>query len=229
MSIKQLEGQQSMHCFLTLLVDKQKENTLESNPKKRTPPSVESQLQKRILIETSPEPSKPQSLCVSEESEDLLGKDMEKIKNSVEKVNEPLPRKTIECMKVAMQELINLLEEKINQLIGTKEKQEKQEEEIINLKIQQSELYRKCMKTESENIKLKKRLQILENKLLEVNLIMHGIREDEWEDKSSRRERIYHAIASTVDADDHTERLHTARSIPIRTTTRLGKYKRGKS
>ena len=175
---------------------------LESNPKKRTPPSVESQLQKMILRETSPEPSKPQSLQLSEESEDLFKKEMENIKNPVEEVNKPLPRKTIECMKVAMQELINPLEEKINQLIGTKEKQEKQEEEIINLKIQQNELYRKCMKTESENTKLKKRLEILENKLLEANLIMHGIREDEWEDESSRRERIYHAIAPTVDADD---------------------------
>ena len=117
------------------------------------------------------------------------------------------------------EELINPLEEKINQLIGTKEKQEQQEEEIIKLKLQQSKLYRKCMKTEAENTKLKRRLEILENKMLEANLIIHGLREDEWEDETNRRKRIYHAIAPTVDADDRTERLHTARSIPIRSTT----------
>ena len=38
-----------------------------------------------------------------------------------EEIDEPLPRKTIDCMKIAMQELINPLEEKISQLIGTKE------------------------------------------------------------------------------------------------------------
>ena len=119
-------------------------------------------------------------------------------------VDEPLPRKTIDCMKVTMQELINPLEEKINQLIGTKEKQEEQEEEIIKLKLQQSELYRKCMKTEAENAKLKRRLKILESKMLEANQIIHGLREEEWEDEMSRRERIYHAIAPTVDKDDRT-------------------------
>ena len=133
--------------------------------------------------------------------------------------DEPLPQKTIDCMKVTMQELINPLEEKINQLVGTKEKQEKKEEEIIKLKLQQSELYRTCMKPEAENTKLKRRLEILENKMLEANLIIHGLREDKWEDETSRRERIYHAITPTVDADDRTERLHTARSIPIRSTT----------
>ena len=115
-------------------------------------------MQKRIIRETNPEQSELQTPLFSEDSEDLSGKEMEDTNTLVKEVNEPLPRKTIECMKVAMQELINPLEEKINQLIGTKEKQEKQEEVIINLKLQQSELYRKCMKTETENTKLKKRL-----------------------------------------------------------------------
>ena len=47
MSIKQIEGQQFLHCFLKSSVDKQTENTpdIEINAKKRTPPSLEGQFQ----------------------------------------------------------------------------------------------------------------------------------------------------------------------------------------
>ena len=185
MSLKQIEGQQSLHCFLTPSVVKRTENTpdIKINPKKRTPPSLEGQSQKKINTEASPNQKEPQVSLFSKEAEDMSRKEEEDTKSPGNEEDEPLPRKTIDCMKVAMQELMNLLEEKINQLIGTKEKQEKQEEEIIKLKLQQSELYRKCMKTEAENTKLKRRLEILENKMLEANLIIHGLREDEWKTK----------------------------------------------
>ena len=140
-----------------------------------------------------------------------------------------LPRKTILCMKRAMQELITPLEEKINQLLDTKEKQEVHEEEISKLKVKQSELYRRCLKAETENNKLKQRIEKLESTMMESNLIMHGLREEEWEVEEDRRERIYHAISSTVDADDRCARIDIARSIPIRSTKCLGRYKSGKN
>ena len=65
--------------------------------------------------------------------------------------------------------------------------------------------------------------------MLEGNIIMHGLREEEWELDSNHKEQIYHAIASTVDAEDRRARLDIARSIPIRSSRRLGKYKTGKS
>ena len=58
-------------------------------------------------------------------------------------------------MEKAMQELIDPIEQKINQLLDTREKQESQAEEIDKLKIRQSELYRRCLKAENENDKLK--------------------------------------------------------------------------
>ena len=146
-----------------------------------------------------------------------------------EEDTDELPRKTILCMKRAMQELITPLEEKINQLLDTKEKQEVHEEEICKLKVKQSKLYRRCLKAETENHKLKQRIEKLESTMLESNLIMHGLKEEEWELEEDRRERIYHAIASTVDAGDRHARIDIARLIPIRSTKRLGKYKLGKN
>ena len=166
MSIKQIEGQQSLHCFLTPSVAKHTENTSDNgvNPRKRTPPSLEGQSQKKINTEASPNQIKPQVSLFSKETEDMSRKEEEDTRSPSKEDEEPLPRKTIDCMKITIQELISPLEENINQLIGTKEKQEQQEEEIIKLKLQQSELYRKCMKTEAENTKLKRRLEILQNK-----------------------------------------------------------------
>ena len=97
----------------------------------------------------------------------------------VDSDEDELPRKTILCMKKAMQEMITPLEKKINQLLDTKEKQEVQEEEIGKLKIRQSELYRRCLKAENENSKLKERIERLENTMLEAtSLCMAYVRKN---------------------------------------------------
>ena len=66
------------------------------------------------------------------------------------KKKKTLDRETIDCMKEAMRELIDPIEDKINMLLATKEKQEKQELEIEKIKSTQSELYRKCAKIERD-------------------------------------------------------------------------------
>ena len=58
---------------------------------------------------------------------------------------------------------------------------------------------------------------------------MHGVEEDAWELPENRKERIYGMITNTIDQADPEERLHTARTIPIRTTTRLCRYREGRN
>ena len=140
------------------------------------------------------------------------------------KARKELDCETNDCMKEAMRELTDPIEAKINILLVTKEKQEQQEREIEKIKSNQSKLYRKCIKIERDNKKLKRRVEVLEEKMLESNLIMHGICEDAWEVSETRREKIYKMIAHTIDQDDPDNRMATARSIPIRTSCRLGRY-----
>ena len=120
------------------------------------------------------------------------------------------------------------LEDKLNTLIDAQNKQLGQDENIKVLKKEQKQLKRKCEKTEQENDNLKNRVASLEIKLLESNLIMHGIPEEPWEQDSNRNEKIYNAIASTVDKVDPWEKLKKARTIAIRSSKRLGKYKEGR-
>ena len=41
--------------------------------------------------------------------------------------------------------------------------------------------------------------------MLESNLIIHGLREDNWESEENRCERIYQAISSTVDEKKYSD------------------------
>ena len=99
-----------------------------------------------------------------------------------------LPRETMDCMKAAMkelidpvedklnrrmQELIEPIEDKINKLLENRITDKKEQETELNLiKVKQSELYKKCLKIENEQNQIKSRLTKLEDKMLENNLII---------------------------------------------------------
>ena len=80
---------------------------------------------------------------------------------------------------------------------------------------------------ETENTELKNRLKRLENTMLQNNLIIHGNKEDEWEQDENRKEKIHKAIASTVDAPDYRKCIKIAKSIAIVKSERLGKFRNG--
>ena len=82
---------------------------------------------------------------------------------------------------------------------------------------------------EEENKELKSRVIKLENRMLESNIIMHGIHEDKWELEENLKEKVYHAISSTVDDFKYSKRIKTARCISIRSIKCLGKYKDGRA
>ena len=134
----------------------------------------------------------------------------------------------IECLREVIKEVQRPLEDKINILLDVQNKQLEQDSHIKDLRKEQKELKQKCEKTTHEIDTLKHRVSKLETKLLESNLIMHGVPEEAWEHESNRHEKIYNAIASTVNEADPWEKLKTARKIPIRSSRRLGKYKQGK-
>ena len=164
--IKEVEGQKSLDNFLKAVMkhtpSHDKTSRLADKTKKRTPPSAEKEpLMKKLNLEAEDTSVSSDSEVTHQQGKEDTGMEVDKEKDHKKYEEEEgseedeLPRKTILCMKRAMQELITPLEEKINLLLDTKEKQEVQEEEIGKLKIRQSELYRRCLKSETENSKLK--------------------------------------------------------------------------
>ena len=80
---------------------------------------------------------------------------------------------------------------------------------------EQEKITARCDKIEQENNDLRTRLNRLENKMLQINLIFHGIKEDNWEDEESIKERIWKCISHTVDEDEIRKRMKIARGIGI--------------
>ena len=180
--IKEEERQQSLENFFTSKWAEGKTGktakqvtpvpSKESNSttaKKRTPPSIESELMHKKLPKLR-NPEMPNQALFEEVSEqknmevettdtDTTPKTLMTDTDPEKDDEEKLPWKTILCMKRAMQELIDPLEEKINQLLDTKKLQEDQAVEITHLTDKQSELYKKCLKIENENNLLKRRLE----------------------------------------------------------------------
>ena len=101
-----------------------------------------------------------------------------------------------------LNELIKPLKADIKTLLD-EEKEEKTCQQIVE-KVQEDHvnLVKCCEKIETENKELRSRLNRLENKMLGNNIIMHGVREDTWELDDNRKEKVYKAIAPTVDEKD---------------------------
>ena len=92
---------------------------------------------------------------------------------------------------------------------------------------QQERITQRCDKMEQENNELRSWLNKLENKMLQKNLIFHGIKEDNWEDEESIKERIWKCISQTVDEDESWKRMKIARGIGINGVKRLGRFCEG--
>ena len=81
------------------------------------------------------------------------------------------------------------------------------------------------MKLLSEkNDKLETRVKHLEKRLLENNIIVHGMKESKWELDSTCHELVTQMLAATVTASTDEEKLQIARNILKSSTSRLGLY-----
>ena len=87
-----------------------------------------------------------------------------------------------------------------------------------------NDLQHKVNKVEQDNIKLNTKVQQLEDKLLEENLVFQGIPETLWETHNSTKEKIVLAISHIVSGENSVDRLNQARNIPIKDVSRLGRY-----
>ena len=62
---------------------------------------------------------------------------------------------------------------------------QEQQNQIETLKKENSEMHLKCIKLETDQQRLKKKLSKIENELLESTAIIHGVHEERWEEGST--------------------------------------------
>ena len=123
-----------------------------------------------------------------------------------------------------MKEMIDPFKVDISALVKCQKEWEQQRVDVQDLKVEKTRLNHKIREVEEINLKLEARVCKLEDKLLESNFIIHGIKESKWELDSTRNELVIQAIAETVHAENNEKKLEIARKIPITSTARMGKY-----
>ena len=123
------------------------------------------------------------------------------------------------------------IKDDIKKLLENEELIKKQQETISELKKENHELNVKYNRLEQKHHQLQTRVTNIENELYSSNLIFSGLSEAPNEEGPDRYLMVIEAIANTVNAQTREEQLQIARRIPIKKSTRLGKYNsyRGRS
>ena len=86
-------------------------------------------------------------------------------------------------------------------------------------------LTERVKRVEELNESLSKRVCALEDRILQNNIIIHGIQEGPWETEEIRQEKLYYAFSDTVLGRTIEERMDTARTMYITSSKRIGKFR----
>ena len=184
-----------------------------STPKKRAQSSPESNptsAKRRSIMTDESDKNKPVTLLQLEQME--------------ERMTRMLASTIQSTVNSAIDDKLKPIQESIDQLLETKEENDKFREDVTKLVKENKTITNRCMYIEKENKKLKNRLNDLENKLLDSSIIIHGISEDVDETEIDRKEKLIMVMARTIARRNLEEKIEVARNVPIKSTQRLGRF-----
>ena len=147
--------------------------------------------------------------------------------NNLSEEMKMMENRLYKSLKTLLKDTINtslkLIKESIDKLQATQTTMETHERQILKLQRDNAILTEEVMYLKSEVNEFQAKINKLEDKSLENNLIFHGLEEQSSDDIDSRNEKIYAAISNTINRDTPEERLQVAREVEIVRTWRLGK------
>ena len=79
-------------------------------------------------------------------------------------------------------------------------------------------------RVESEQQKLKRRINDLEQRVLENNLILKGVKEEKWEEERDTLNKVYQELSLLMEIKEGENRLEVAQEVGIRCCRRMGRY-----
>ena len=114
-----------------------------------------------------------------------------------------------ESLKTMMKETMNAalkpLQEGIDKLQASQSTMESHEIQIVKLQKDNTSLTAEVTHLKAEMHGVQTKLNRLEDRSLESNLILHGIEEQSPDDLEARIEKVYNAISSTINRDTPAE------------------------
>ena len=110
-------------------------------------------------------------------------------------------------------ERMDPLESKVNALFSEESNLPRHIEYVNEMKHSQGKLESRLNIIEKENTKLKQKLTLIEDQMLENCVVLTGLNEDKWEDPIPRRNLIDKELASILPGEDDEEKLTKAKPV----------------
>ena len=111
--------------------------------------------------------------------------------------------------------MLKHIQDSIDNLLVLKTNMETQEGRIAQLKRENIKLNNELTHIKSEMCNFQRKINQLEDRSLEWNLIFQGICETIPDDVDARMEKIYNAVSDTISRDTQEERLQLSRDVEI--------------
>ena len=119
---------------------------------------------------------------------------------------------------------IEPLQTEIASLVKSQQVLQEKGELIDNIKQENKQLKMEYNQMKRENENLKHRIEAIENRFLENNVIICGIEDQAWELNEVTREKTLAIISHIAKGKTSKDKMDVARRIPIRNISRIGNY-----
>ena len=120
-------------------------------------------------------------------------------------------------------EALQPIKDSIDKIVSSSAQIESHDNEIKRLNTENSALRTQVSELQHDMTSIKTRLNQMENKFLECNLIFRGVDESHNETEEVIKDKIHRIISETFNYHDEQNRLAAARSCVIRRCKRLGR------
>ena len=220
-----------------------------SDPKQRTPPSLEKEpISKKLILEMqNPEnpddpinPEVPQNGGGAEPNPGNPGiePELEKVENLTElnkmmmameariitSVTEKVTQQITANLTNTFEGMLKPLQNNITTLFTASKEWEVQKIEVSKLAKLNVNLNQRIQKLELKNNDLSTQVKNIESRLMEKNIIFQGVRDQQWESDSTCREEIAKQFAHTIQRGTYKESLDIAKTVKIKSVSRIGIY-----
>ena len=215
-----VKGQQTLHSFMSSPSCDTPTLSPSQDPKKCTPPSGPKNPSKKLNISNEEMDTSKESVPEENAENDNLNDLDHRLQLMEKRITESIKKSICEVISIKLQPI----EKDIKALTVTSQHYNSTVTEVKQLKLENMDLRQKYTALQEDNQALCNRLNKIEDKLLEDNVIITGAPEDAWETESTLYEKVYQLIAYTVDAQDSQLQLDKARKAKIHNVKRLGSF-----
>ena len=207
--------------YKRVLRKRKSEPTGDNNNKPHPPPPPH---KRQTNIKTpSPNP-KPRMTSTPKATQDTPINTMENTDIMLTPESELLEKKPNHTMSANMTAHFAPIQSAIDKILKSNNIIENQQRRIEDLTMENCKLKSEVFKLRGDVYDLKDRMNSVENKSLENNLIFHGIPDSENEYLNQLVDKLQRNFADTIDIYDDDARIQRARGIHIARCKRLGQY-----